>query len=282
MTDWTQWIGRTVSAQDVLTQGVVDRYRATLDSAETGDIAPQGIHWCLCLTDAPTAILGPDGHPMRDDDGKGFLPPLPAFPRRMWAASAVTFRNPIRVGATIERRSTVADIREKTGRSGTMVFATVAHDTLADGVVSVTEQQTIVYREESHAAPGFIAPRPAGEQPDAGVWPVQRRLTPSEPLLMRYSALTFNAHRIHYDLPYTREVEGYPGLVVHGPLTASLLLDHGARTLGSNQIKQFSFRGVAPAFCGEAMDLVLRDNDGELTLTALGPGGAAMEATAQL
>ena len=279
MTDWTAWIGRSVTAQDALTQGLVDRYRATLDSADTGPEAPQGIHWCLCLPDAPTAILGPDGHPLRQEDDSSFLPPLPDYPRRMWASSEVTFHSPIHVGAAIERRSSVATIREKSGRSGSMVFATVTHDTLADGVVAVSEAQTIVYRQESHASPAFIAPRPAADLPDAGLWPVQRRLTPTPPLLLRYSALTFNAHRIHYDLPYTREVEGYPGLVVHGPLTASLLLDHVARMAGPNRLKNFSFRGVSPGFCDETLDLVARDEDGALTLTALGPGGAVMEAS---
>ena len=281
MTGWSQWIGRGETRSDVLTQGLVDRYRATLDSAETGTVAPQGIHWCLCLPDAPTAILGPDGHPERKDSDGSFLPPLPDFPRRMWASSEVEFLAPILVGAAIERQSTLENIVEKHGKSGTLIFATVAHQTRADGVPSVAEKQTIVYRQENSASAPFLAPRPPADLPDAGAWPVQRRLVPTEALLLRYSALTFNAHRIHYDLPYAREVEGYAGLVVHGPLTASLLLDHAARMLGGNQLKQFSFRGVSPAFCGETMDLVARDNDGELTLTALGPGGAAMEATAR-
>ena len=279
MTDWTSWIGRSETRHDVVTQGLVDRYRATLDSEDTGPVAPQGIHWCLCLPDAPTAILGPDGHPERKDGDGSFLPPLPDFPRRMWASSSVDFHAPIRVGAVIERQSTLENIVEKHGKSGTLIFATVAHETRADGVLCVTEKQTIVYRQENSAIVPFHAPRAAAAQPDAGEWPVQRRLVPSEPLLLRYSALTFNAHRIHYDLPYARDVEGYAGLVVHGPLTASLLLDHAARVIGANQLKHFSFRGVSPAFCGEAMDLVARDIDGTLTLAAIGPGGAAMEAT---
>ena len=280
MTDWSQWIGRGETRGDALTQGLVDRYRATLDSAETGTVAPQGIHWCLCLPDAPTAILGPDGHPERKDGDGSFLPPLPNFPRRMWASSEVEFLAPMSVGAAIERQSTLENIVEKHGKSGTLIFATVAHQTRADGVPSVAEKQTIVYRRENSASAPFFAPRPPAELPDAGTWPVQRRLVPTEPLLLRYSSLTFNAHRIHYDLPYAREVEGYAGLVVHGPLTASLLLDHAARHLGHNRLKSFSFRGVSPAFCGETMDLVVREDGNELTLSAIGPGGVAMEAKA--
>ena len=272
--DWQDWIGRAEIRHDVLTPALVARFRATIDSAEAAEVVPQGIHWCLCLPDAPTAQLGADGHPHRTGDPSDFLPPI-ALPRRMWASSSVEFASPLHVGAAIQRTSTIAAIRDKTGTSGHLVFVTIAHEVLADGVISVREEQTIVYRAANSAAPAFVAPRAGIADIDAGQWPVSRTLTPSEAMLLRYSALTFNAHRIHYDLPYAQAVEGYAGLVVHGPLTATLLLDHAAQLIGHNRLKSFAFRGLAPAFCGEDVTLVARRDGDTLTLAALGPTGQA-------
>ena len=282
--NWQEWIGRYEVRHDVVTPGLVTRFGATLDRVVNGDAAPQGIHWCLCLPDAPTAQLGDDGHPRRaglpagkakadprtDDLDDNFLPPIP-LPRRMWASSKVEFAEPIRVGAAIQRTSTIANIADKTGSSGRLVFVTIAHETLSDGVISVREDQTIVYRDASTAAPAFSAPRTGSAQFDKRQWPVSRTLTPGEAMLLRYSALTFNAHRIHYDLPYAREAEGYAGLIVHGPLTATLLLQFANDQFGA--LRHFAFRGLAPAFCGEAMTLVARRDGASLTLAALGPMG---------
>src|SRR5690606_4386035 len=140
MSDWDRWIGRSFEQRDLLTPAALARFRATIDSAETGETAAQAIHWCLCLPDAPTAVLGADGHPLRVDTEDSFMPPI-ALPRRMWAASDIHFLAPIRAGASIIRRSTIAAIREKTGSSGELVFVEVDHDTLADGVTAVRERQ---------------------------------------------------------------------------------------------------------------------------------------------
>ncbi len=282
MSDWDRWIGRSFEQQDLLTPAALARFRATIDSAETGETAAQAIHWCLCLPDAPTAVLGADGHPLRVDTEDSFMPPI-ALPRRMWAASDIHFLAPIRAGASIIRRSTIAAIREKTGSSGELVFVEVDHDTLADGVTAVRERQTIVFREAAAAAaPPPPAPVPANEAPDLSDWTWQRTIIPTEAMLFRYSALTFNSHRIHYDLPYATEAEGYRGLVVHGPLTATLLLDLAQRELGANALTAFTMRAQAPAFAGEPLYLVGRPAEGGWALAAIGPDGRTiMAATAR-
>ena len=258
------WIGRESIQHDVLTPGLLARFRAALDSKESGETGGQGIHWCLCLPDVATSTLDIDGHPKRG----GFLPPV-SLPRRMWAASSVTFHRPIASGDQIERRSTIAGIAEKDGASGRLVFVDIDHETKAGGVPVVSERQTIVYREAATVVP---AP-PGSAEPDLAQWQWHRMLTPSEALLFRYSALTFNSHRIHYDLPYATEVEFYRGLVVHGPLTATLLLDLAAREIGANALASFSFRGQSPAIAGEPLHLV-GSNEGEvIALAALGGDG---------
>jgi 3-methylfumaryl-CoA hydratase len=275
MVDWNNWIGRTQEQTDLLTPALLARFRATIDSNENGNVAAQGIHWCLCLPDTATSELGDDGHPRKG----GFLPPIP-LPRRMWASSKVTFHAPISAGDGIIRRSTIANISEKTGNSGLLIFVDIDHDTLANGKTAVTERQTLVYREATSAAP---TPRPADIAPDLSGWDWHNSLTPSETQLFRYSALTFNSHRIHYDRPYAVEKEHYRGLVVHGPLSATLLLNLAGRSLGTNKLKQFSFRGQSPAFAGEPLYLVGKANGHEITLAALGGDGrVVMSAEASL
>jgi len=276
--EFQDWVGRKQVQRDVLTPSLLARFRATIDSAESGDTAPQAIHWCLCPPDAPTAALGADGHPRRSDSPDSFLPPIP-LPRRMWASGKLAFLAPIPVGASITRTSTLASITPKTGSSGTLVFVEVDHDIRADDLLCVAERQTIVYRAATSAPP---APAPVEVEVDLSAWDWHSALRPGEPMLFRYSALTFNSHRIHYDRPYAVEEEKYRGLVVHGPLTASLLLDLAARQLGHNVLTRFSFRGESPAFSGEALHLVGRDEGGQITLAALGGDGRTiMSATAQ-
>lgn len=270
MSAWDAWVGRSESREDILTPGLLARFKAMLDKPLEDDMAPQGLHWCLCLPDAPTSLLGPDGHPIRDESPASFLPPIP-LPRRMWASSAVEFLGHMSAGDVIRRVSTIEKITEKSGGSGSLVFVDVAHDTQADGRIVVQERQTIVYREASTAP---AAPRPADcAQPPISDWDWHRTLTPSEPLLFRYSALTFNSHRIHYDLPYAQDAEGYRGLVVHGPLMASLLLDLAARHLGPNRLTRFAFRGQSPAFAGEPLYLVGKQDGPTINLAALGGDG---------
>ena len=277
MNGWDTWIGRTAEQQDLLTPGALARFRATIESAETGAVAAQAIHWCLCLPDAPTATLGADGHPLRADAEDSFMPPIP-LPRRMWAASDVRFLDPIRAGASVTRRSTIATIREKTGGTGQLVFVEVDHDTHADGVLAVHERQTIVFREAATAAAQPSPPAPATGAPDLSDWSWQRTLVPSEAMLFRYSALTFNSHRIHYDRPYATEAEGYRGLVVHGPLTATLLLDLAQRELGANALASFTMRAQAPAFAGEPLHLVGRAAESGWEMAAIGPDGRTIMA----
>ena len=291
---WDGWIGRNETRTDLFTPQLLERFCATLDLAPAGDIAPQGIHWCLCPPAAPTASLGTDGHPRRDDSADGFLPPVP-LPRRMWASSKVEFLAPIPVAAEIERASTIAGITEKSGSSGALVFVDVDHETHANGIPAVRERQTIVYREAnlpsrlregSEAGLSQALTHPPLTPPAGGRgtgWPWHRTVMPSEPLLLRYSALTFNSHRIHYDRPYATQAEGYPGLVVHGPLTATLLLDLAARELGCNSLASFSFRGQSPAIVGEPLHLAGRIDGNAITLSAMGEDGRViMSAEANL
>lgn len=280
MSDWSAWIGREDVRHDHIDSGGVKRWLATLDRAAPADgSVPQAYHWCLCLPDAPTAILGADGHPVREDSNDSFLPPIP-LPRRMWAASKVEFIAPLRPGQSVMRTSRVASITEKQGGTGKLVFAEVTHETRGDGTLAVREIQSIVFREPAPAgAPP--TPPPASDNFDASGWDAHRMLVPSEALLFRYSALTFNSHRIHYDLPYARQEEGYRGLVVHGPLTATLLLDLAQRHFGDNALSRFDFRGTSPAICGESMHLTLRSSGNAMELGAFASDGRQiMAATA--
>jgi 3-methylfumaryl-CoA hydratase len=276
---WDRWIGRQVIQHDRLTPALLHRFRATIDSAESGPIAPQAIHWALCTPEAATASLGVDGHPQRSDHPDSFFPPVP-HPRRMWASSKVEFRAPVHVNAEIERISTIAAIKEKEGSSGSLVFVDVAHEVNADGVVAVREVQTLVYREASTASP---PPAPNATEVDFGNWHFHRTLTPNEALLFRFSAITFNSHRIHYDAPYAIEEERYRGLVVHGPLMASLLVDLAAREVGANALKSFAFRAQAPAIVNEPLYLVGKRDGDRLDLATLGADGTVrMSAEAAL
>ena len=279
MSDWQAWIGREERRVDRLDPALAARWRATFDlPTPEGEAMPQGVHFCLCTPDAATALLGEDGHPVRDDGADGFLPPVP-LPRRMWAASAIEFHAPLAAGAAVERVSRIVSITPKDGRSGAMVFVEVAHETAAGGALAVREVQTLVYREAA-AADAPLSPPESGKTAfDPAAWDAHRTVQPDPRLLFRYSALTFNTHRIHYDAPYAREVERYRGLVVHGPLTASLLLQLAARELGGNRLTRFEFRGISPAIAGEPLHLVMRGEGEEIALAAFaGDGRQVMQA----
>ncbi len=273
MSDWQAWIGREEQRSDHADPGLFIRWCATLDrAAPAGGLVPQGFHWCLCTPDAATAQLGPDGHPRRDDSPDSFLPPVP-LPRRMWASSKVEFLAPLKVGEAVTRTSQVASVTEKSGGSGKLVFVDVAHETHGPAGLAVREVQSLVYREP--AAPGTPpAPPPLGEgRFDPTGWDQHCTIQPGAPLLFRFSALTFNSHRIHYDAPYAMGEEGYRGLVVHGPLTATLLLDLAQRTLGDNALKAFAFRGMSPAVADEALHLVMRGKGEAIELGAFAADG---------
>ncbi|WP_369410161.1 FAS1-like dehydratase domain-containing protein [Erythrobacter crassostreae] len=267
------WIGREQQSSDVLDAARAARWLATFDLAMPEPaIMPQGIHFALCTPDAPTAALGEDGHPARDESAESFLPPF-SMPRRMWASSTIEFRAPIAVGAAISRTSRVASISEKEGGSGKLAFVNVEHETRANGTLSVLETQTLVYRDAASSDAPLAPPELGEEVLDASEWEAHRVLNPDPRLLFRYSSLTFNTHRIHYDAPYARDVERYRGLVVHGPLTASLLLQLAATMLGENALRAFEFRGVSPAIADEPLHLVMRGSEGSFELGAFAQDG---------
>lgn len=267
------WIGRETRAEDRLGKGLADRWLATFDLPRPHPaIMPQGIHFMLCTPEAPTATLGEDGHPARDDGPDSFLPPFP-MPRRMWASSKIAFHAPIAIGAVIERTSRIAAISEKHGSTGPLAFVDVSHETYANGTLAVVETQSIVYREAASGGQA-LPPPPLGEGSfDPAGWDAHRTLTPDPRLLFRYSALTFNTHRIHYDAPYAEQIERYRGLVVHGPLIASLLLQLAAAELGENRLRTFGFRGLSPAIAGEPLHLVMRKSEDGYDLAAFADDG---------
>ena len=228
-----RWIGRSEEAEELLTLGT------DMDELRDGDPAPLGIHWCLGMTTSPAAELGPDGHPALG----GFLPPVP-FARRMWAGGVIRTVRPPRIGAEVRRRSCVASIAVKEGRSGRLCFVAVDHAYCEQDEVIVSERHHIVYRDPASTGQARPALRCAPARLEISAASIQT--TPT--LLFRYSALTFNGHRIHYDLPYAQEVEGYGGLVVHGPLQATWML-HAAARIAGHPPREFTFRGVQPLIC---------------------------------
>ena len=262
------WIGRQERAADRATAAPLAGLAALLDHAtppwREGE-APPLAHWLYFLPRARQSELAVDGHPRRGP----FLPPV-ELPRRMYAGARIAFHAPIALEAALERVSTIAGVAEKTGASGRMVFVTVRHEVFADGTPALTEEQDIVYRE---AAKGDETP--AAAAPDMRACDLTRRITPDPVLLFRYSALTFNGHRIHYDRGYARAVEGYPGLVVHGPLLATLLMDHFLRAHPGAAVRRFSFRARRPLFDTAPFDLCLKEASGGAELWARDSSGAA-------
>lgn len=282
MGEWDAWIGRKELRTDVVDANAVSRWLATFDRDAPDDgFVPQGYHWCLCPPDAATARLGHDGHPARDDSPESFLPPI-LLPRRMWASSKLEFLAPLKLGDAVSRSSQILSITEKSGGSGQLVFVDVAHEIESEAGVAVREVQSIVYREALKPDAILSPPETGPESFDADGWSSHNMRTPSAPLLFRYSALTFNSHRIHYDVPYAQGEERYRGLVVHGPLTATLLLDLARREFGDNALASFEFRGLSPAICGEALHLVMRAHANGLELASFaGDGRQIMAALAQ-
>ncbi|MBS0447723.1 MAG: MaoC family dehydratase N-terminal domain-containing protein [Proteobacteria bacterium] len=268
-----RWSGRSEEQHDVVTPQPMRALAATLDRAAPHDgVLPPLWHWLYFLPVHAQSELGDDGHARRG----GFLPPVP-LPRRMWAGGRLTWHAPLRAGDAIVRRSTIASVTHKAGRSGDLVFVVVHHDIEAAGRVALHEEHDIVYRDAPR--PGDAAPAPTAAPADAA-W--RRRIVPDPVLLFRYSALTFNGHRIHYDHPYVTQVEGYPGLIVHGPLIATLLMDLVQRERPDAAVRAFSFRAVKPLFdtapfevCGQAADdgrtaeLWARDAEGHLCMQAV-------------
>jgi 3-methylfumaryl-CoA hydratase len=240
-----QWIGRTAEATDVVTAHLVKGLRATLfeevGEPKKGDAAPFTVHWCLGAPVFPMSQLGPDGHPTRG----GFLPPVP-LPRRMWAGGELEFHDSLRVGDEPKRSSRITDVSMKSGSTGQLCFVSVEHLVTTGRGLAIRERQDIVYRDMG-GAQGAASSKPAPSPPTAQ----HRETHMADPvLLFRYSALTFNGHRIHYDRDYVTKVEGYPGLIFHGPLQAAFIVELAAKLHGGTPPKKFVYRGVQPLFEG--------------------------------
>ena len=272
-----EWIGRSEEVSDIATATPYAALSATFDREparpQAGTPLPALWHWLYFLPLHKQSEIGPDGHAKRG----GFLPPVP-LPRRMWAGSQFEFHKPLRIGDAMTRTSTIHDVTEKSGRTGPLVFVKVRHEIRRDGEsdVALTEFHDIVYREAPK--PDDIAPPPKAA-PATSTW--EKRWVPDDVLLFRYSALTFNGHRIHYDRKYVTEVEGYPGLIVHGPMIATLLLDLLRHQMPDAEVVRYEFRAVRPVFdinhffvCGEpqadgkTIRLWAKDHEGWLTMEA--------------
>jgi 3-methylfumaryl-CoA hydratase len=277
--DYSAWIGRSEESRDAVTAGPLDRMSATFDRDDPpfadGDVVPPLAHWLFFLPDARQSEIGPDGHPKRG----GFLPPVHELPRRMWAGSRLSFPGEIRVGDGIVRHSQIVSVKRKQGANGPLIFVTVRHRIGRAGeAAAIIDEHDIGYR--GLEAPAVRADR---QKTEAGEW--RRTIVPDAVMLFRYSALTFNGHRIHYDRGYATKEEGYPGLVVHGPLIATLLVDLVRRHAPRARVEAFSFRAVSPLFDGNEMSVngTPPDADGLVKLWAAnGDGDLAMSAEARL
>ena len=272
-----QWVGRSETLTDHIAAAPLRGLAATLDRddapPEQGDEVPPLGHWLYFLPQAPQSQIGPDGHPKRG----GFLPPVP-LPRRMWAGGRLVWEpgNPLRVGDVARKVSRIESVTHKTGRSGEMIFVLVRHEVHNAKGLCLTEEHDIVYRAAAQPGEPAPAPKPADTQ---AAW--RREIVPDDVLLFRYSALTFNGHRIHYDRKYVTEVEGYPGLIVHGPLIATLLTDLVRRHESRTVMRRFEFRALRPTFDlhpfsvngqpsadGRQVKLWAHDHEGWLTMQA--------------
>jgi 3-methylfumaryl-CoA hydratase len=269
---WNAWLGREERTADRIDVSHARAIAAMLDespdSVQEGTPLPPLWHWFYFRPLAPQSQLADDGHPHRG----GFLPPV-ALPRRMWAGGRLCFPGFLRVEEEVERRSRILSVQEKEGRTGRLVVVTVQHEIAGVAGVAVSEEHDIVYREASRPA-SVVDPQP--EEAPAADW--QERFRTDPVLLFRFSALTFNGHRIHYDHPYATQDEGYPGLVIHGPLIALHLLRSAAGRTGRPPAA-FAYRAVSPLFCGEEVVVAGRNRQGQSEVRALGPRGTAMRAT---
>ena len=277
MDDLSAWIGRSETLHDHIGATPLVALNATLDrdpvEVGAGTPLPPLWHWLYFLPSHRQSEIGPDGHARRG----GFLPPVP-LPRRMWAGGQFSFHQPLQVGDAVERCSTIEDVSHKSGRTGSLVFVRVRHEIRRQGAAepAIVEHHDIVYRDARR--PGDPEPPPTAAA--RGAW--QREIVPDDVLLFRYSALTFNGHRIHYDRRYVTEVEGYPGLIVHGPLIATLLMDLLRREMPKAEVAGFRFKAVRPTFDlhplrvngqpdadGRSVRLWAEDHEGWLTMDAV-------------
>lgn len=271
-----QWEGKQENREDVISLSTARAMAATLDWEQMpvgGEMLPKPWHWLYFLPHARQSQIGTDGHPKKG----GFLPPVP-LPRRMWASGKVSFKDDLRVGDSVKKVSTVKSVSHKQGGSGNLVFVTVGHEIYCGDTLAICEDQNIVYREESD--PNAPPPKPMAP-PEIAQF--SREIYPDPVLLFRFSALTFNSHRIHYDRDYAVNEEGYSGLVVHGPLSATLLLDLVRREFPDASIQQYDYRAVRPLLDGNAFQVQACRAEDTLSLWAVDHQGAmTMQATVTL
>lgn len=237
-TDLAGWIGKSRTTRDTIDAGHLAKVAATLDGGAPDQAValPPGWHWAFFPEITPMSGIGRDGHQALGE----FLPPVP-LPRRMWASGDIQIAQPLAIGETVDKTSTILSVDEKLGRTGKLVFVRVGHEYAGENGGDMREEHQIVYREAP--VPGAAAPDPVmpPHQPDSSV-----TLTASPVQLFRYSAITFNSHRIHYDVDFCRDEEGYDGLIIHGPLTATLLMDLACKQAPDKQLKTFTFRALSP------------------------------------
>lgn len=265
-TDLKAWIGRERRQAQMIDGSAIQRLAALLDLPDPGEEVPEFWHLTHFMDVAPQQALGRDGHPAVG----GFMPPVP-LPRRMFAGSRLVFDRRLKVGRPAEMVERIVSIDEKIGKTGPLIFVGVERTFSQDDERCLSETNTIVYREDETGAPKpAAAPAPAAE-PRPADWRI--RITPDPVLLFRYSAVTFNGHRIHYDRPYATGVEGYPGLVVHGPLIATSLLEAARKANPGRRVVGFSFRAVSPLFDIDPFEVCGTLTDGGAKLWAEGPGG---------
>jgi 3-methylfumaryl-CoA hydratase len=257
---------------DLVASGDLRRLAATLDAPAPTTSAPPLWHWTSFLEQAGTATLGPDGHPRA-----GGLVEHPPYPRRMFAGGRMSWQRDLPLDTPILRRAVVGEAVHKEGRQGPLAFVTVAFTYLVDGQELATEEHDYVYRPDAEPTPptGGSTPaaaparpavlEPADDEPAAD-WEASATFGPTH--LFRFSALTFNAHRIHYDLPYATGVEHHPGLVVHGPLLVIGLLELIRTAHGPDSVASLSFRAVSPAYAGDPIRFLGREGDGVIHLEA--------------
>ena len=268
--EYESWIGKSESANDFLTLAPLTGLAATLDKDNLkfspGDILPPLWHWLYFLAPARQSKIAKDGHAERGD----FLPPIP-LPRRMWAGSRFEFYRPLYAGEEVERISTIKSIVCKEGRSGQLAFVTVQHEIRISSVKAIKEEHDIVYRDHALQEKEPPPPKKVSQIAD-----YSKKVEPDPVLLFRYSALTFNGHRIHYDRDYVTKKEGYPGLIVHGPLLATLLVDLLSEQFPGKTLSQFEFKAMRPVFDLDIFEVCgsIPDNEGKLQLWIKGPDDA--------
>ncbi|MDJ0612482.1 MAG: MaoC family dehydratase N-terminal domain-containing protein [Rhizobiaceae bacterium] len=274
MTRLEDWIGKTQSRTEIINHRQAELLAVTLDKPvpENGAPLPACWHWAWFNDALPGSELGRDGHPKRG----GFLPPVP-LPRRMWAGGEIDFINPLSVGNEIKKVSTIEKVKHRDGQSGKLCIVTIGHQFLDGDHLCIDEKQNLVFRGD----PEPDAPAPAPVTPPKGAQ-IEDELHPDPVMMFRYSALTFNGHRIHYDVDYARDIEGYPDLVFHAPLTATALCDLAAKLMGDKPVRHFEYRATSPLFCNAPVQLKGKEEDNVAVAWAETPAGSqAMIATAK-